>query len=93
MQFGDVIGQDHIKQKLIEQNEIFVQAQLARVKNGQKLNETQRQATVTTLQSNYQLEAQQVQVGEDKIKQLKQQIDQEKDQTTKAQLQQQLVIL
>ncbi|MFL2063966.1 phage tail tape measure protein [Latilactobacillus sakei] len=80
-----------IKQKLIEQNEIFVQAQLARVQNGQKLNETQRQATVTTLQSNYQLEAQQVQVGEDKIKQLKQQIDQEKDQTTKAQLQQQLV--
>ena len=80
-----------IKQKLIEQNEIFVQAQLARVQNGQKLNETQRQATVTTLQSNYQLEAQQVQIGEDKIKQLKQQIDQEKDQTTKAQLQQQLV--
>ncbi|MSD84469.1 phage tail tape measure protein (plasmid) [Lactobacillus curvatus] len=80
-----------IKQKLIEQNEIFVQAQLARVQNGQKLNETQRQATITTLQSNYQLEAQQVQVGEDKIKQLKQQIDQEKDQTTKAQLQQQLV--
>lgn len=80
-----------IKQKLIEQNEIFVQAQLARVQNGQKLNETQRQATVTTLQSNYQLEAQQIQVGEDKINQLKQQIDQEKDQTTKAQLQQQLV--
>lgn len=80
-----------IKQKLIEQNQIFVQAQLARVQNGQKLNETQRQATITTLQSNYQLEAQQVQVGEDKIKQLKQQINQAKDQTTKAQLQQQLV--
>lgn len=80
-----------IKQKLIEQNQIFVQAQLARVQNGQKLNETQRQATIATLQSNYQLEAQQVQVGEEKIKQLKQQIDQEKDQTTKAQLQQQLV--
>lgn len=80
-----------IKQKLIEQNQIFVQAQLARVQNGQKLNETQRQATITTLQSNYQLEAQQIQVGEDKINQLKQQIDQEKDQTTKAQLQQQLV--
>ncbi|GAK31002.1 minor tail protein GP26-like protein [Weissella oryzae SG25] len=80
-----------IKQKLIEQNEIFVQAQLSRVQNGQKLNETQRQATITTLQADYELQSQQVQVGEDKIKQLKDQISQTTDQTTKAQLQQQLV--
>lgn len=80
-----------IKQKLIEQNEIFVQAQLARVQNKKGVNQAEQQATITTLQSNYALEAQQITVGEDKIKQLKQQIDQEKDQTTKAQLQQQLV--
>uniref|UniRef100_UPI0039AF62BA phage tail tape measure protein n=1 Tax=Latilactobacillus fuchuensis TaxID=164393 RepID=UPI0039AF62BA len=80
-----------IKQKLIEQNEIFVQAELARIQNKKGVSKTEQQATVTTLQSNYQLEAQQIQVGEDKINQLKQQIDQEKDQTTKAQLQQQLV--
>lgn len=80
-----------IKEKLIEQNQIFVQSQLSRVQNGKALNETQKQATITTLQANYALEAQQVTVGENKIAQLKQQIAQAKDQTTKAQLQQQLV--
>ncbi|MFT8425682.1 MAG: phage tail tape measure protein [Liquorilactobacillus sp.] len=80
-----------IKQKLIEQNQIFTQAELSRIQNGQKLSQTEQQATITTLQSNYQLRAQQVQTGEDKIKQLKTQIAQTQDQTVKAQLQQELV--
>lgn len=82
---------NQIKQKLMEQNQIFVQAQLSRVQNGQKLNQQEREATVTTLQANYNLRAQQITAGETKIKQLQDQINQTKDQTTKAQLQQQLV--
>lgn len=78
------------KQKLIEQNQIYIQAQQARIKNGQKLNKTQQQATISTIQSNYQLESQQIQVGEQKIAELKQKIANAKDQTTKAQLQQEL---
>lgn len=82
---------NQIKQKLMEQNQIFVQAQLSRVQNGQKLNQQEREATITTLQANYDLRAQQITAGETKIKQIQDQINQTKDQTTKAQLQQQLV--
>lgn len=78
------------KEKLMEQNQIYIDAQTARIKNGQKLNKTQQQATITTIQANYQSEAEQIQAGEQKIKDLKAQIDQAKDATTKAQLQQEL---
>lgn len=80
-----------IKQKLIQQNQIFTQAELSRIQNGQKLNQTEQQATITTLQSNYTMRAQQVQNGENKIAQLKSKIAKTQDQTVKAQLQQQLV--
>lgn len=79
-----------IKQKLIEQNQIFADAQMTRLQNGEKLNQQEREATITTLQANYELRAQQIQQGEEKIKQLKEQLANAQDQTTKAQLQQQI---
>lgn len=79
-----------LKQKLIEQNQIFADAQMTRLQNGEKLNQQEREATITTLQANYELRAQQIQQGEEKIKQLKDQLANAQDQTTKAQLQQQI---
>lgn len=79
-----------IKQKLMEQNQIFVDAQMTRLQNGEKLNQQEREATITTLQANYELRSQQIQQGEEKIKQLKDQLANAQDQTTKAQLQQQI---
>ncbi|TGY56929.1 phage tail tape measure protein [Ligilactobacillus murinus] len=79
-----------IKQKLIEQNQIFADAQMTRLQNGEKLNQQEREATITTLQANYELRSQQIQQGEEKIKQLKDQLANAQDQTTKAQLQQQI---
>lgn len=79
-----------IKQKLIEQNQIFADAQMIRLQNGEKLNQQEREATITTLQANYELRSQQIQQGEEKIKQLKDQLANAQDQTTKAQLQQQI---
>lgn len=81
---------NQIKQKLLEQNQIYVQAQLARLQNGQKLNQQEQQATVTTLQANYAMRQQQITLGEAKITQLNAKIAQTKDITTKAQLQQEL---
>lgn len=79
-----------IKQKLIEQNQIFADAQMTRLQNGEKLNQQEREATITTLQANYELRSQQIQQSEEKIKQLKDQLANAQDQTTKAQLQQQI---
>lgn len=82
---------NQIKQKLLEQNQVFVDAQLQRVQNGQKLSQQEREATMTTIQADYEMRTQQIKAGEDRIKQLKDAINQAKDQTTKAQLQQELV--
>ncbi|MEQ7302960.1 phage tail tape measure protein [Enterococcus avium] len=79
-----------VKAKLLEQNELYTQAQLSRVQNGEKLNQQERQATITTMQSNYELQSQQIKTGEQKVSDLKKQIQQAKDNTTKAQLQQEL---
>lgn len=79
-----------IKAKLLEQNQVYVQAQMSRLQNGQKLNQQEQQATVTTIQSNYQLRAQQITQGEQKVTALKAQIKATQDTTTKAQLQQEL---
>lgn len=80
-----------VKQKLLEQNQIYVQAQMSRLQNGDKLNKQERAATITTIQSNYQVQADQIQQGEQRITDLKNQIKQAQDVTTKAKLQQELV--
>lgn len=80
-----------VKQKMLEQNQIYVQAQLSRMQNGDKLNKQEREATITTIQANYQTQADQVKQGEQKITDLQNQIKQARDVTTKAKLQQELV--
>ena len=80
-----------VSAKLMEQNQIYVQAQMSRLKNGEKLNIQEQDAMITTLQSNYELQSQQITAGEQKIKALKDQIAKAKDLTTKAALQQELV--
>lgn len=80
-----------VKAKLLEQNQIYTKAQLSRLQNGQKLNQQEKEALITTTLSNYELQGQQITVGEQKITQLEAKIKAAKDVTTKAQLQQELV--
>lgn len=84
---------NQIKAKLLEQNQIYTQAQLSRIQNGKQLNTQEQQATLTTLQSNYAQRATMITQNETKEKQLKEQIASAKDVTTKAQLQQELVTM
>lgn len=84
---------NQIKAKLLEQNQIYTQAQLSRIQNGKQLNTQEQQATLTTLQSNYAQRATMITQNETKEKQLKEQIASAKDVTTKAQLQQELATM
>lgn len=84
---------NQIKAKLLEQNQIYTQAQLSRLQNGQKLNAEDWQATLTTLQSNFAQQTTMVQQNAEQEKQLKAKIAAEKDVTSKAQMQQELSAL
>lgn len=81
---------EKIKEKLLEQNQIYVQAQLSKVANGKKLSAEEQQATITTVQANYQARQQAITAGEQKITDLHNKIATAKDATTKAQYQQDL---
>lgn len=81
---------NQVKAKLLEQNQIYTQAQLSRIQNGQKLNQQEQTASITTLQSNYTLRQQQIATGEAKVTELKDQISKARDVTTRAQLEQEL---
>lgn len=84
---------NQVKAKLLEQNQIYTQAQLARLQNGQKLNQQDQQATITTLQSNFAQQTAMMQQNAEQEKQLKAKIATEKDVTSKAQMQQELASL
>lgn len=82
-----------IRDGLMQQNELYVQAAMQRLQNGEKLSEQEQKAAETNLKALYANQTEQMQTNEQKIAELQKQFAEAKTESQKANLEAQMEAL
>lgn len=82
-----------VREGLMEQQQLLIEASQKKLELGQQLSETELQATISATQALYQNRKEQMVTNEEEMAALKQQIDETSDEVQKANLNQQLTAL
>lgn len=75
-----------IREGLMQQNELYVQAAMQRLQNGEQLSQQEQQAAEANLKALYANQTEQISANEQKIAELKKQYDEAKTESQKANL-------
>lgn len=84
---------DMIRQELIQQNQLYVDAAMQKLQNGQQLNEQERTTAITNLQALYANKQDEISSNEQKIAELQNQFKEAKEESEKLNYQAQIEAL